>query len=207
MDGEFKVELKDYNAAKIIGSFKEYYGNRLAEAYARSKYQLSGLIKEEGFCAGHHTHDSLFLVYNREGTWLKVYVETVNRQDINNLKNIINSYFKIITKMLDKKKIKWLNPQATIRVQNIPLPGVFQTRKKYLKQIFEDQREKLFLVPIGSVLASFLAIHWNILDKVESSSDLKKTVSSTLEAYIGLILLFLIKLLWVGNNREFSFKI
>ncbi|HVU95462.1 MAG TPA: hypothetical protein VHE34_09565 [Puia sp.] len=138
---------------------------------------------------------------------MKVYVETLNQQDLNNLKNTLNEYFKNITEMLDRKRIKWSKPQATIRLENCPLTGFVKTRKLYLKGIIEDQREKLFIVPIGSLLASFLAIHWNILEKDEASKDLKKAVISTLEAYIGLLILLLIGLIFVGNKREFTFKI
>ncbi len=206
MDGEFKVQLKHYDPVQIVRIFTEYYGDRLQDAYSKSAYRKSGILKKNDFCAGYQTNDSLFLVYNREGNTLKIYVEPVNQQDLNNLKDTINKYFKGVTEMLDDESIKWSKPQANILVEKCPLTGTVKTRWDQVKEIFENQREKLFLVPIGSVLASFLAIHWSILEKSEGAKDLKKAVISTLEAYIGLVLLLLVQLLFTGNKRQFTFK-
>jgi hypothetical protein len=206
MDGEFRVQLKSYDAAQLIQAFKEYYGDNLTNAYDKSAYKVSGYVKQTDFCSGYQTNDSLFMVYNREGNALKIYVESFNQQDLNNLKNTINRYFKSITEMLDDKEIKWSKPQATILVEKSPLTGVVKTKKDYLKETFENQREKLFFLPISTVLAAGLAFYWNIADKGDTTKDVKKAVISTLEAIIGFVLLFLVQLLFVRNKREFTFK-
>ena len=33
MDGEFRVQLKEYKADKIVEAFIEYYGDNLAQAF------------------------------------------------------------------------------------------------------------------------------------------------------------------------------
>ncbi len=123
------------------------------------------------------------------------------------MRELINRYFKGVTEMLDKKKIKWSKPQATITLEECPLTGVFNTRKDVLMQIFEDQRKKLFLLPVGSVLAIGLTVYFNISDKIDAIKDAKKAVTSTLESLIVFILLFLIQWLAGSNKRAFAFKI
>ncbi len=80
MDGEFRVELKEYDADRIVEAFIEYYGNKLDQAYENCAFQYSGNVLQDDLCAGYQTNDSLFLVYNREGNSLKVYVEPVNKK-------------------------------------------------------------------------------------------------------------------------------
>jgi hypothetical protein len=89
MDGEFRVQLKEYNTEKIVKAFIEYYGDNLAQAYAKSAYQDSGDVSQNDLCAGYQTNDSLFLVYNREGNFLKVYVEPANKKDVNHMRELV----------------------------------------------------------------------------------------------------------------------
>jgi hypothetical protein len=100
MDGEFRVRLKNYNTDKIVEAFIEYYGDNLAQAYAKSAHQDSGNVSQDELCAGYQTKDSLFLVYNREGNSLKVYVEPVNKKDVNHMRELINRYFKGVTEIV-----------------------------------------------------------------------------------------------------------
>jgi len=207
MDGEFRVQLKNYDAAKVVGAFIESYGDNLAQAYAKSAYHHSGNVSPDDLCAGYQTNDSLFLVYNREGNFLKVYVEPVNKKDVNHMRELINRYFNGVTKMLDGKKIKWSKPQATITLEECPLTGVYKTKKDALRQIFEDQREKLFLLPIGTILAIGITVYANITDKGDALADAKKAVSSTLESVIVFVVLFFVQFLFGSDKRAFTFKI
>lgn len=207
MDGEFRVQLKNYDAERIIEAFIESYGDNLAQAYARSAYQDSGNVSQDDLCAGYQTNDSLFLVYNREGNSLKVYVEPVNKKDVNHMRELINRYFDGVTKMLDRKKIKWSKPQATITLEECPLTGEYKTKKDALRQIFEDQREKLFILPIGTMLAIGITVYLNITDSGDALTDAKKAVISTLESVIVFLLLFVLQWLVGSNKRAFTFKI
>lgn len=207
MDGEFRVQLKEYKADKIVEAFIEYYGDNLAQAYSKSAYRNSGNVSQDDLCAGYQTKDSLFLVYNREGNSLKVYVEPVNKKDVNHMRELINRYFKGVTEMLDKKKIKWSKPQATITLEECPLTGVYKTKRDALRQIFEDQREKLFFLPISTILAIGLTVYLNITDKGDAIKDAGKAVTSTLESAIVFLILFLVQWLSSSNKRAFIFKI
>lgn len=90
MEGEFRIQLKNYDPHKIVQAFEEYYGDNLDKAYEKSAYYGSGDVKRSDICAGYQTNDSLFLVYNREGNYLRVYVEPTNNRDINLMKELIN---------------------------------------------------------------------------------------------------------------------
>jgi hypothetical protein len=207
MDGEFRVEIKDYDATKIIQAFEDHYGDKLAQAYSKSAYQSSGTLGQVDFCAGFQTNDSLFLVYNREGDDMKVYVEPYNKKDINLMKELVNRYFKKITKTLDKKKIKWSKPQATITLEGCPLPGVYKTRKEALKEILQDQKEKVLFSPIGSFLAVGVARYLSIMKEDDITKEVEKIVTSGLEALIVVILMITSQTLIVSNKRAFTFKI
>jgi len=206
MDGEFKVVLKEYDQAELVKAFKEDFNDNFSAAFEKSAYKTSGALQLTDFCAGYLTRDSLFLVYNREGDIMKVYVETPNARDLNNLKNTINKYFGGITKMLDKRKMKWSSPEATITLENLPLYGFIKTWKDKLKDLIRDQKEKLFIVPFGSLFAVYLAIHWNFVRSDDASKDLKKAVISTLEAYLGFLILVCIQLFFAGKKRKFTFN-
>ena len=207
MDGEFRVKLKEYDTAIIIQIFVEHYGDKLAQAYAKSAYRKTGTLGQDDFCAGFQTSDSLFLVYNREGNDLKVYVEPTNKKDINLMKELVNRFFKGVTEMLDKKKIGWSKPQATITLEDCPLTGGYKTRMEILKEVFENQREKMFLAPIGMLAATAVTAYINIIDKIDASKDAGKAVTSAVEALFGFILLVILKVLLTPNKRAFTFKI
>jgi len=207
MVGEFRVRLTVYDIDKIVQAFKEYYGDNLTQAYGRSAYQTSGDVKQADLCAGYQTNDSLFLVYNREGNYLKVYVEPANKKDLNHMKELINRYFKGVTEMLDKKKIKWSKPQATITLEDCPLTGDYKTKVERLKEVFENQREKMFLAPIGMVAATATTAYFNIIDKNDASKDAGKALTSSLEALFGFILLIVLKVVFTPGKRVFTFKI
>ncbi|HWB91940.1 MAG TPA: hypothetical protein VG605_08815 [Puia sp.] len=207
MDGEFRIQLKNYDSHKIIEAFIEYYGDHLDQAYNKSAYYRTGDVKRSDICAGYQTSDSLFLVYNREGNYLKVYVEPSNKKDINLMKELINRYFKSVTQMLDNKHIKWHKPQATITLEECPLPGIYKTKKEALKEIFEDQREKVVFTPIGTFLAIFIARYLSIMDKIDAGKDAEKALTSTLEALIVVLLLIVCQVFLVSTKRVFTFKI
>jgi hypothetical protein len=109
--------------------------------------------------------------------------------------------------LLDKKKMKWSKPQATITLEECPLTGVYKTKKDVLRQTFEDQREKLFFLPIGTALAIGATVYLNIADKGDAIKDAKKAVISTLESFIVFVILFLFQWLISSNKRAFTFKI
>jgi muramoyltetrapeptide carboxypeptidase LdcA involved in peptidoglycan recycling len=123
------------------------------------------------------------------------------------MKELVNRYFKGVVEMLDKKGIKWSNPQATITLEECPLPGIYRTKMQALKEIFEDQREKMIFTPIGTFLAIFIARYLSIMDTIDAAKDAKKAVTSTLEALIVVILLIGCQVLLVSRKRAFTFKI
>jgi hypothetical protein len=207
MDGEFRVEIKKYDATKIVGAFTDHYTNKLAEAYAKSAYSRTGTLSIDDFCAGYQTKDSLFLVYNREGDELKIYIEPSNTRDINFMKLLLNRYFKQITVMLDKNKIKWSDPQAVITLEECPLPGLYTTKAEAFKEILKDQREKVFFTPIGALLAIGGARYLSIMEAGDVGKELGKIVTSTLEALSVVLLMILLQVLFVSRKRAFSFKI
>jgi hypothetical protein len=207
MDGEFRVRLKKYDSKKIIQAFGEYYVSDLAHVYARSAYNINAVVNLADFCAGYQTNDSLFLVYNREGNYLKLYVEPANKKDLTQMKELINRYFKGVTEMLDNKKIKWSKPQATITLEESPLTGHFKTKRETLWEIFENQREKMFLAPLGMVTATAATMYFNIVDKNDAGKDVGKAVTSGLEALFGFIVLVILKVLFTPGKRAFAFKI
>jgi hypothetical protein len=207
MDGEFRVWLKEYNIEEITKVFIESYGNNLVQAFAKSEYQKNSAVTLDDFCAGYHTKDSLFLVYNREGNFLKVYVEPANKKDLNHMRDLINRYFKGVTDMLDKKDITWSKPQATITLEECPLTGVYKKKSEYLKDIFDNQREKLFIVPLGTVLATCTLVHFNITSSADAGKDWEKAVTSTLEAFFAFVFLLLGQWILTVNKRAFTFKI
>jgi|SRR6185312_8543411 len=207
MDGEFRVEIKDYDAATIIQAFVEDYGSKLTQTYGKSAYQSSGTLGQDDFCAGYQTNDALFLVYNREGDDLKVYVEPTNKKDINLMKELVNRYFSKITKTLDKKKIKWSKPQATITLEGCPLTGVYKTRVEALKEIWRDQKEKVLFTPIGAFVAVGAARYLSIMQKDDIAKEVEKIVTSALEALVVVALMVVIQVLIVSNKRAFTFKI
>ncbi len=70
------------------------------------------------------------------------------------MKELINRFFKGVTEILDKNKIGWSKPQATITLEDCPLTGGYKTKTETLKEVFENQREKMFLAPIGMLAAT-----------------------------------------------------
>jgi hypothetical protein len=207
MDAEFRVELKDYDPTRIIPAFIEHYGDKLAQAYSKSAYQSTGALGQDDFCAGYQTSDSLFLVYNREGNDLKVYIEPTNKKDINLMKELVNRYFKKITRTLDENDIIWFKPQATITLEECPLTGIYKTKMEAFKDIWLDQREKVLFTPIGAFLAVGGARYLSIMGTDDASKEVEKIVTSSLEALAVVALMVLFQILIVSGKRAFTFKI
>ena len=82
-----------------------------------------------------------------------------------------------------------------------------KTLPKRIRAIFDEKWEKLLLAPIASILASYCAIRFNLLDKEDYIKDVKKAVILTIEAYIGLVAILIIQVLFKANKKEFTFNI
>lgn len=211
MDGEIRLKLRGFDQEKVTKIFTNAYPNNLASAYARSAYDR---IAREGektltsndFCAGYHTNDSLFLVYWMEADVLKVYVETVNNKDMVLMKATINRYFQQITRLFDNQGMNWSKPEATITLEDCPFYGFVKTRKERFAEIWKAQKEKLFVTPIASLLASYFALKVNILPGDDLLKDMKKAVILTAEAYIGIILVLFFEVILKSSKKVFTFN-
>ncbi|HEY4151091.1 MAG TPA: hypothetical protein VGM41_19265, partial [Chitinophagaceae bacterium] len=150
---------------------------------------------------------TLLLVYTLEADNLKFYVETENKEDIQVMKKAINDYFSQATRILRKNKIKWSHPEATITLEKCPFLGTVKTLRKRITEVFDKEWQKLIIVPIASLLSSYLAIQFNVLQAEDSIKDIRKAVTLTFEAYIGVALILLIQVLFRGKRNEFIFNI
>ncbi len=207
MDGEFKVQLKQYNQDVITKLFKTAYQDKLKAAYAKSAYRDSTIFSETDFCAGSFANGTLLLVYTLEADNLKFYVETENKEDIKVMKKAINDYFRQATRILSKNNIKWSHPEATITLDKCPFFGTVKTLRKRVTEVFDKEWQKLIIAPIASVLSSYVAIQFNILKADDSIQDIKKAVTLTFEAYIGLVMVLSVQVLFRGKRNEFTFNI
>ncbi len=205
MNGEFKVLVKKYDANKLISAFGKNFTENLSGAYSKSGAK-SDILKESDFCFGYLTNDSLFLIYNREERWMRVYIESIAVQSVRGLQDAINRYFESITRMLDREKISWNDPQATISLENYPLYGSYKTRWQRSTDFFKEKKEKLFVIPIASFIVSFLLIHYRILTGEDAKKNMLETLTVTAEAYIGVILVLIFQFLLVPNKRKFIFN-
>jgi hypothetical protein len=209
MDGEFRLDLKVYDPVIIRKIFVDAYQEKLQIAYSRSAFSKNAkpVMLITDFYAGYYTKDSLFLVYAREANILQIYIETANRQDINILKSTINEYFRQVIRELEKSKIKWNKPLATITLKECQFNDFVRTRQAKLAEIWKKQKEKLFIVPAASAISSFIAIYLNVLRAEELSGNLKKTLTLMAEAYIGLLLSVTVTWLFSNYKKQFSFNL
>lgn len=207
MTGEFKMKLKSYEQAQLTTIFTKAYQNKLARAYARSSYKDGAMFSQADFCAGSLTEGNLVLIYMLQADTLRCYVETEVTQDLAAMKRAINMYFLQIITVLDKHKIKWHDPEATIKLEKYPSYGSVKTLAKRIRAVFEDRWEKLVLAPFASIVASYLAIQFHVLTREESLTDVRKAVTLTLEAYIGLLAILIVQVLFKANKKEFTFNI
>ena len=206
MYGEFRVKLASFDQVTVTKIFTDAYQNKLPGAYARSAYKNGTSVSVSDFCAGYHTNDSLFLVYMMESDRLKVYVETANKKDLALMKATINRYFEQVTDLFKKHELQWSKPEATITLEECPVYGFVKTKKDRFKDIWESQKEKLFITPIASLTASYLALKINILPADDLVKDMKKAVILTAEAYIGVIIGLIIGVLLTANKKAFTFN-
>jgi hypothetical protein len=207
MTGEFKMQLRRYDQVQLTKIFNKEYQGKLRHAYSRSIYKDGATFQQSDFCSGSLTSGSLLLIFILQADTLKCYVETEVTQDLGVMKKAINMYFQQVITILDKNKIRWHHPEATIKLDNYPFYGYIQTFTKRIRAIFEERWEKLFLTPVASLLASYCAIRFNFLDREEYVNDVKKAVTLTLEAYIGLVAVLIAQVLFRANKKEFTFNI
>ncbi|HXB05467.1 MAG TPA: hypothetical protein VNW04_00080 [Puia sp.] len=207
MTGEFKIQLKKYDQAVLTRIFNQEYHGKLGQAYSQSAYNDGKIFTKADFCSGTITAGSLLLIYTLQADTLMCYVETEVTQDLGVMKKAINTYFGQVISILDKNKIKWHHPEATIKLEKYPFYGYLKTLPKRIRAIFDEKWEKLLLSPIASILASYCAIRFNLLDKDEYIKDVKKAVILTIEAYIGLTAILIIQILFKANKKEFTFNI
>jgi hypothetical protein len=206
MNGEFKIQLKEYKPETITHVFENAYGKKLKEAYAKSEFAQTNDLPINSFYAGYLTNDSLILLYTKESTTMKVYIETTNREDIKLLISTVNEYYQQMVHELKAANVKWTTSQATITIEQSQFTGKIETRWDRIKQIFHKQKEKLFIVPVSGLLISFLIIHYQILGKKEIADRWDKTLILTLETYSGLLLAFLAEWLFAKSKKDFNFK-
>jgi len=206
MNGEFRVKLTDFDQEKVTKIFTDAYQNKLPGAFARSAYKSGTLVSESEFCAGYHTNDSLFLVYMMESDRLKVYVETINKKDLVLMKSTVNRYFEQVTDLFKKHGLRWSKPEVTITLEECPVYGFVKTRKDRFLEIWQGQKEKLFIAPIASLAASYVALKVNILPADDLVKDMKKAVILTAEAYIGILIGFIIGVVLTANKKVFTFN-
>lgn len=207
MELEFKMKLKDYDQEKITKIFSMAYSNRLSATFSKSDYNDGSLFTESDFCVGSYTSGGLLLIRKLEVNVLKFYIECGNKGDLNVMKKVINEYFLQVITVLNKNRIRWYEPEATIKLENFLFYGIVKTRCTRVREIFQQQREKLILAPTTSTIASYLAIQFNILGAEDAIKDIKKSIVLTMEAYIGLILIFIIHVVAKSYKKEFIFKI
>jgi|GEM_PF-1984745 hypothetical protein len=207
MTGEFKMQLRNYDQAQLTTLFNKAYQNSLPQAYAKSSYKDGAMFSQDMFCAGSLMDGDLLLIYMLQADTLRCYVETEATQDLAAMKKAINMYFQQIIRILDRNKIKWHNPEATIKLEKYRSYGDVKTLVKRVRAIFEGQWEKLILTPVASLLASYLAIQFHILSMDESLKDAKKAVTLTMEAYIGLVVILIAQVLFKANKKEFTFNV
>ena len=207
MTGEFKIQLKKYNQAQLTKIFNKEYQNKLSQAYARSAYKDGNIFKESDFCSGTIADGNLLLIYTLQADTLKCYVETDVTQDLGLMKKTINTYFGQVISILDKNDLKWHHPEATIKLEKYPFYGYVKTLPKRIRAILDEKWEKLLLAPIASILASYCAIRFNLLDQEDYIKDVKKAVILTIEAYVGLVAILIIQVLFKANKKEFTFNI
>ncbi len=124
------------------------------------------------------------------------------------MKKAINDYYSQATRILHKNKIKWSHPEATITDwKNVLFWVHVKTLRKWVTEVFDKEWQKLIIAPIASLLSSYLAIQFNVLKAEDSIKDIKKAVTLTFEAYIGLALILLLQVLFRGKRNEFIFNI
>ena len=201
------MKLKSYDQAQLTTIFTKAYQNKLAQAYARSSYKDEAMFTQADFCAGSLTEGNLLLIYMLQADMLRCYVETEVTQDLAAMKKAINMYFLQIITVLDKHQIKWHDPEATIKLEKYPSYGSVRTLAKRIRSVFEDRWEKLVLAPFASIVASYLAIQFHILSHEESLTDARKAVTLTMEAYVGLLSILIVQILFKANKKEFTFNI
>jgi hypothetical protein len=207
MTGEFKIQLKNYDQDVLTKIFNQEYHDKLNQAYSQSAYKDGRIFRKPDFCSGTITDGSLLLIYTLQADTLKCYVETDMTHDLAVMKKAINMYFGQVISILDKNKFKWHHPEATIKLEKYPFYGYVKTLPKRIRAIIDEKWEKLFLSPIASILASYCAIRFNLLDKEDYIKDVKKAVILTTEAYIGLVAILFIEVLFKANKKEFTFNI
>jgi len=178
----------------------------LAQAYARSSYKDGAMFSQADFCAGSLTEGNLLLIYMLQADTLRCYVETEVTQELTAMKKAINMYFLQIVAVLNKHKIKWHDPEATIKLEKYPSYGSVRTLAKRIRAVFVDRWEKLILAPFASIIASYLAIQFHVLSHEESLTDVKSR-NFNVEAYIGLLAILVVQVLFKANKTEFTFNI
>jgi len=207
MTGEFKMQLRRYDQVQLTKIFNKEYQGKLRHAYSHSVYKDGATFQQSDFCSGSLTSGSLLLIYMLQADTLICYVETEATQDIGVMKKAINTYFRQVITILDKNGLKWHHPEATVKLEKYPFYGYVETFRKRVRSIFDEKWEKLLVAPSASILASYFAIRFNLLDKDEYIKDVKKAVILTGEAYIGLVAIFIIQVLFRTNKKEFIFNI
>jgi hypothetical protein len=204
---EFKMKLKNYEQERITKIFVDAYPDRLSTTFSKMDPENRSFYVESDFCVGTYTSGRLLLIWKMEVNVLRIYVECDNKGDIKVMKKTLNECFQQAITILNKNDIKWYDPIATITFEIIPFYGEVKTRSKRVKDIFDQQWEKLILAPLASILTSYLAIQFNILEVGDAVKDIKQALILTIEAYIGLILIIIIQALFKRNKKEFTFKI
>jgi hypothetical protein len=204
---EFRLQLKNYDQDILTAVFNKEYQGKLAQAYAHSAYGDGKNFLQSDFCAGTIIDGSLLLIYPLQADTLICYVELEATQDLKVVKRVMNTYFKQIVRILDRNSIRWKEPEASIWIENIPFTGMIDTLAKRLKAMVNEKWEKLLMTPIASISASYIAIQFNILTKEDYIKDIKKAVILTSEAYIGLVFILIIQVLFKTYKKEFTFTI
>lgn len=207
MIGEFKVDLIKYDQDKLTGIFAKEYTDTLEAAYMNSSFKDGQTYQKSRFCAGAFAGSKLLLIFNMQADMLLCIVETPGGSDLGTMKKAVNLYYRQVTKILKKNKIKWREPLSTISLERFPSEGRIQGLRTKLKEMFKERWEKLILAPIASILASYAAIQLNILGQDEALKDVKKAVTLTLEAYTGLVLVLFFTILFQVKRKEFTFTI
>lgn len=207
MTGEFKVDLREYDQDNVAASFAKEYPDMLALAYSKSSYGDGDTYPQTAFCAGAFAGSKLLLICKMQADMLICNVETLGDPDLAAMKKAINLYYGQVTKILHKNGLKWSKPLSTINLESYRPEGVIRTLRARLRAVFAERWEKLILAPVASMAASYLAIQFHILDAGEALTDVKKAVTLTFEAYIGLIVVLFLTVLFKANKKEFTFNI
>jgi hypothetical protein len=174
--------------------------------YKNSIYNDGIVFQQNEFFAGSSIKGGLMLIFTLRADLLTFHVQS-SSADLTSLKKMINNFFGQIARTLDKNDIIWKKPEATIYIENFQFYGYILSAEERFKAIFKEKWEELILVPIGSITASFLAIQFHILEKEEYVKDVKKALITTAEAYIGLVLIIIIRIFLKANKKEFNFTI